>query len=113
MIKDINFIDLSDLNSRLVNSVKNQLVIFYADWCPYCVKNIPQAKMVLDKYNFNEAIFVNISDNSLNVWEEDGNTEWAIKVVPTYRVYKNKTIVSEHTNVIDEPKLLEMINLCK
>ncbi|BAC44119.1 thioredoxin [Malacoplasma penetrans] len=113
MIKNINFIELDELNSKLSNSVKNQLVIFYADWCPYCVDNIPKTKEILDKQKFKDAIFVNISDESLDVWEEDGNTEWAVEVVPTYRVYKNKKLVSDHANVIDEKELSKLIKSCK
>lgn len=106
-------LNLIDLKNKLENSKNNNLVIFYADWCPYCIKNIPFIKKVLEKNNFNGALFVDISDDDLDVWAETGNIEWAIELVPTVRVYNNKKIIFDHKNVIDENKLLEAINLCK
>lgn len=112
MINNKN-ITLSNLRTKLENSNKNQMVIFYADWCPYCQSNVPFIKSTLEKNNFDEALFVNISDEKLDVWAEDGNTEWAIELVPTVRVYNNKKFIFDHKNVIDENKLNEAIKLCK
>ncbi len=89
------------------------LAVFKAMWCPYCLKNVPRIKEYLKDKNINNLYFVDIGDMESDVWEETGNTEWALQVVPTTRIYFNNSIIYDHPNVIDNKELYKVISLYK
>ncbi|MDE5545278.1 MAG: thioredoxin [Malacoplasma sp.] len=113
MIEKIKYTELKDLKNQLNKFEKNFLVIFYADWCPYCINNVPEIFKTIKKLQIKNFLFVNISDDSLNVWKEDGNTEWAIELVPTIRIYEKNKIIYEHKNIISQKELIEIIKKFK
>ena len=109
MIKKDKFLEINLLENKLIKSETNTLVIFYADWCPFCISNLPIIKETILEQKIKNYFFINISDESLDVWLEDGNTKWAVKLVPTIRVYKKMKIVFNHENVIEKNELVKVI----
>lgn len=109
---NVNGIKLDELEN-ILNHNEKTFVIFYADWCPYCVDNIPFVYEYLQKNDVQNCVFVNISDNNIDVWKETGNKKWAIEIVPTYRVYQKNHVLFEHTNVIDKKQLDFILSLLK
>lgn len=92
------------------NKDKKILAIFHAEWCPYCLKNVPEIKEFLKHHKVDNYYFVDIGDEYNDVWKETGNTEWALELVPTTRIYLNNKVVFEHTNVVNEQTFLKIIN---
>lgn len=109
MNNKIKHLELKELKNFLKESKNNFLVVFYADWCPYCTENIPQIIQTVNNEKIKNFLLINITDDSLDVWKEDGNTEWAIQLVPTTRVYKKNEIIYEHKNVITQKELVNVI----
>ncbi|MDE6894137.1 MAG: thioredoxin [Malacoplasma sp.] len=109
MNEKIKYIELNELKKQLNKSKENFLVIFYADWCPYCINNVPIILKTINTLKLKNFLFVNISDDTLDVWKEDGNTEWAIELVPTIRIYQKTKKIYEHKNVIGQQELINVI----
>lgn len=102
--------NINEFRKILSNNNEKILAIFHAQWCPYCLKNLPLIKSVLEKHNFTNFYLVDIGDEYSDVWKETGNVEWALELVPTIRIYEKQNVIFEHQNVIDEKKLIEIIN---
>lgn len=68
---DFELPSFSTSNVKLSDFVGKKLVLlnFWATWCPYCVKEIPQLKEIYSKYKSKglEIIAVNLGENQKNV----------------------------------------------
>lgn len=107
----MKFIDIKTF-LEIRNKVDKPIVaIFYAKWCHYCEENIPFIKNYVEYKQINDAYFVDIGEYEADVWEETGNTLWALRLVPTTRIYLKNEVVFEHINVIDKDKLDKMYEI--
>lgn len=109
-LKDSNLFVINESEAKTIikNSKQKLLMIFYADWCPYCVKNLTLVKNYFLKNKCDQVYFVDLTDPKEIVWLEDGESFFNMEVVPTYRIYHEQNIIDQHTNVIDELKLKEL-----
>ncbi len=85
----MNEYNLSDIDSIMNNS--NSLILFYADWCPYCKRFIPIFEEAIKKIN-NKKILVGsikLNDDDNPLWER-----FNINAVPTLIAFSNNSIKS-------------------
>lgn len=108
----MNQIKINELRKILLTKKdENIFVVFSASWCPYCKKNLPFIIGEVSKKNIKNFFVVDVSDENDDVWKETGNTEWALELVPTCRIYKNNMVIFNHKNIIDETKLNLAFNI--
>lgn len=99
---DINYIDINEFEKKLNLNKSKIIAIFYADWCKYCIANVPFIKRHLDKVSSKKVFFINVKED--DVWKET-KSKWDIKVVPTIRVYNGNKIIFEHANVATQKEI--------
>lgn len=101
-------VSIGEFKKILEKSTAPVLGVFFGTWCPYCRVNIPE---IITHFNTIEknynAYLIHVEENE-NVWSEDNNTEWALNVVPTFRIYDKNKVVWQHEKEI-KPKKLENI----
>jgi thioredoxin 1 len=77
---------------KLLSSKEKSLVMFYADWCPFCQRFKPifesanDTKSAINRYTFYES---KINDDDNPLWDR-----FAISAVPTLVAFDNGKIVS-------------------
>lgn len=99
-------ISKDDINN-LIKNVEKLIVIFYEDYCPFCkklMKVILENKVFLKSKNIK---VYKISPDKYNLWSEDGDTEFRIKLVPTIMIYKNGKIQNRLENSRNIKKITE------
>ena len=76
-----------EFDSKVLNSEKKTLVLFYADWCPYCTN----FKLTFEEMNSSnlqkKAALVNEDENPL--WDR-----FNIQVIPTMISFQNGKILT-------------------
>lgn len=75
-----------EFDSKILNSDKKTLVLFYADWCPYCANFKP----TFEEFSCNmqkKAALVNEDENPL--WDR-----FHIEAIPTIIAFENGRIIS-------------------
>lgn len=100
-IINVKSIDI-DTFGLFIEKNKNKIIaIFYADWCPYCLQNVPEVINWITELNINNVIYIKIDDVNQDVWIDSFNKNpWNLKVVPTIRIYDKNKLIKEHSNVI-------------
>ncbi len=84
----MNEYNLSDIDSIMNNS--NSLILFYADWCPYCKKFIPIFEEVIKKINTKILVgSIKLNDDDNPLWDR-----FNINAVPTLIAFSNNSIKS-------------------
>ncbi len=95
---------------QVISKNKKVFVRFYAPWCPITVANEPEWKSFV-KANEKEVTFIEVNIDDSNLWEEDGNKQYAIKLTPTYAYYLNGKLVWRKDNKQSEKALSSALNL--
>ena len=75
-----------EFDAKILNNNKKTLVLFYADWCPYCANFRP----TFEEINSN-------TDKKAALVNEDENLLWDrfnIQAVPTMIAFQNGKIIS-------------------
>lgn len=95
---------------KAIKQKKPMLVLFYADWCGFCVRFMPifeeLHKNHKDQFNF---VKVNVEDNKY----QDAVKKYEISAFPTVYMVNTKTDKREHLkneNFGDMSKLDELLN---
>lgn len=77
-------LDLVDGTQKQLSDSRGHVVIlsFWATWCPYCIKEMPDIQRVVDDYEGVEAILVNCGESASTVEsfiaENDYDFTWAL-----------------------------------
>ena len=66
-----------DLNSQLKANEK-VLALFYASWCPYCIRFVPVFEEKIVKFSAGSVIHVLLDDYNNPLWDD-----YSIEAVPT------------------------------
>ena len=66
-----------DLNSQLKMNEK-VLALFYASWCPYCMRFVPVFDKKVVNFSFGSVIHVLLDDYDNPLWDE-----YSIEAIPT------------------------------
>ena len=76
-----------EFDSKVLNSEKKMLVLFYADWCPYCANFKPTFEEI-DSSNLQKKVaLVNEDENPL--WDR-----FSIQAIPTMIAFQNGKILT-------------------
>lgn len=75
-----------EFDTKILNSGKRTLVLFYADWCPYCSNFKPTFEEISSNMD-KKAALVNEDENPL--WDK-----FNIQAVPTIIAFENGKIIS-------------------
>lgn len=78
---------LEEFDSKILNNEKKTLVLFYADWCPYCANFKPIFEEINSDKIQKKAALVNEDENPL--WDR-----FNIQAVPTMIVFQGGKIIS-------------------
>ena len=76
-----------EFDSKILNSEKKTLVLFYADWCPYCSNFKPTFEEINSDTMQKKAALVNEDENPL--WDR-----FNIQAVPTMIVFQSGKIIA-------------------
>ena len=76
-----------EFDSKILNNEKKTLVLFYADWCPYCANFKPTFEEISSDKVQKKAVLVNEDENPL--WDR-----FNIQAVPTMIVFQNGKIIT-------------------
>lgn len=76
-----------EFDSKVLSSSKKTLVLFYADWCPYCANFKPTFEEINSDAIQKKAALVNEDENPL--WDR-----FNIQAVPTIIAFQNGTILA-------------------
>ena len=76
-----------EFDSKIINNEKKTLVLFYADWCPYCANFKPTFEEISSDKVQKKAVLVNEDENPL--WDR-----FNIQAVPTMIVFQNGKIIT-------------------
>lgn len=76
-----------EFDSRVLNNKEKILVLFYADWCPYCANFKPIFEEIRSDKVQKKAALVNEDENPL--WDR-----FNIQAVPTMIAFQNGQIVA-------------------
>ena len=76
-----------EFDSRVLNNKEKILVLFYADWCPYCANFKPNFEEIRSDKVQKKAALVNGDENPL--WDR-----FNIQTVPTMIAFQNGQIVA-------------------
>jgi thioredoxin 1 len=71
-----------ELNDQLKSNEK-VLALFYASWCPYCMRFVPVFDKKLVNFRFGKVIHVLIDEYDDPLWED-----YSIEAVPTVIFFK-------------------------
>ena len=75
-----------EFDTKVLNTNKRTLVLFYADWCPYCSNFKPTFEEISSNMD-KKAALVNEDENPL--WDK-----FNIQAVPTIIAFENGKIIS-------------------
>ena len=93
---------------EILRSTDRVIALFYASWCPFCVRFLP----VFKKHAKGEGRhFVSVQDDQETIADQ-----YSVKVYPTVLFFE-KGVVSKRLDGVlgvglDEKQLAEFINLC-
>ena len=76
-----------EFDSKVLNSEKKMLVLFYADWCPYCANFKPTFEEIDSSNLQKKAVLVNEAENPL--WDR-----FSIQAIPTMIAFQNGKILT-------------------
>ena len=76
-----------EFDSKVLNDNKKTLVLFYADWCPYCANFKPTFEEINSNNAQKKAALVNEDENPL--WDR-----FNIQSIPTMIVFQNGNIIA-------------------
>ena len=76
-----------EFDSRVLNNKEKILVLFYADWCPYCANFKPNFEEIRSDKVQKKAALVNEDENPL--WDR-----FNIQAVPTIIAFQNGQILA-------------------
>jgi len=76
-----------EFDSKVLSSEKKTLVLFYADWCPYCANFKPTFEEMDSNNLQKKAVLVNEDENSL--WDR-----FNIQAIPTMIAFQNGKILT-------------------
>ena len=76
-----------EFDSRVINGKEKTLVLFYADWCPYCANFKPIFEEIRSDKVQKKAALVNEDENPL--WDR-----FNIQSIPTIIAFQNGQILS-------------------
>lgn len=74
-----------EFDSKVLNNEKKTLVLFYADWCPYCANFKPTFEEIDSSGLQKKAALVNDDENPL--WDR-----FNIQAIPTMIAFQNEKI---------------------
>ncbi len=75
-----------DLNEEL-NTNDKVLVLFYATWCPYCVRFVPAFKKMVTT-NIGKIVHVILDDYDSPLWDKYG-----VEAVPTVVLFEKGKVI--------------------
>ena len=78
-----------EFDSKVLNDNKKTLVLFYADWCPYCANFKPTFEEINSNNAQKKAALVNEDENPL--WDR-----FNIQAVPTMIAFQDGNILTRH-----------------
>ena len=76
-----------EFDSKILSSKKKTLVLFYADWCPYCANFKPTFEEINSDKAQKKAALVNEDENPL--WDR-----FNIQAVPTMIAFQDGKIIT-------------------
>jgi thioredoxin-like negative regulator of GroEL len=76
-----------EFDSKVLGNDKKTLVLFYADWCPYCANFKPTFEEINSEKIQKKAALVNEDENPL--WDR-----FNIQAIPTMIAFQNGTILA-------------------
>jgi len=76
-----------EFDSKVLNNEKKTLVLFYADWCPYCANFKPTFEEIDSNNLQKKAALVNEDENLL--WDR-----FNIQAIPTMIAFQNGKILT-------------------
>jgi len=76
-----------EFDSKVLGNNKKTLVLFYADWCPYCANFKPTFEEINSEKIQKKAALVNEDENPL--WDR-----FNIQAIPTMIAFQNGTILA-------------------
>ena len=76
-----------EFDSKILNAGKKTLVLFYADWCPYCTNFKPTFEEISSESTQKKAALVNEDENPL--WDR-----FNIQAVPTMIAFLDGKIIA-------------------
>lgn len=76
-----------EFDSKVLNNEKKTLVLFYADWCPYCANFKPTFEEINTEKIQKKAALVNEDENPL--WDR-----FNIQAIPTMIAFQNGIILA-------------------
>jgi thioredoxin 1 len=77
-----------EFDSKVLNSKQKTLVLFYADWCPYCANFKPTFEEINSNKIEKKAALVNEDENPL--WDR-----FNIKTIPTMIAFQDGKIIAK------------------
>jgi thioredoxin 1 len=114
IVHNINTMEHLEPNEfdRLLSSKKKALVMFYADWCPFCrtfkliFESANDKESAIKGYTFYES---KINDDDNPLWDR-----FVISAVPTLLAFDNGKIISRRDAItgvgLSQPDLDSMLN---
>ena len=99
----------SDHDLREMLRTKDHVIaLFYASWCPFCVRFLPVFQKNAEK---RERYFVIVQDDQETIADQ-----YSIKVYPTVLFFKNGIVSKRLDGVLgvglDENQLAQFVHLC-
>ena len=79
--------DTAEKLNALLEKTEKVLVLFYATWCPYCVKFVPAFDKKTVNFNVGNVIHVVLDDYDNQLWDD-----YDIKAVPTVIFFEKSKI---------------------
>ncbi len=76
-----------EFDSKVLNSKHKTLVLFYADWCPYCANFKPTFEEINSNKIEKKAVLVNEDENPL--WDR-----FNIQAIPTMIAFQDGKIIA-------------------
>ena len=76
-----------EFDSKVLNNEKKTLVLFYADWCPYCANFKPTFEEINSSNLQKKVALINEDENPL--WDR-----FNIQAIPTMIAFQNGKILS-------------------
>jgi len=78
-------VDNEDDLMSILRATERVFVLFYASWCPFCVRFLPIFEEYAQKNRRDEFLRVKIDDENNPLWEK-----YDVKVVPTVILFKGE-----------------------
>jgi thiol-disulfide isomerase/thioredoxin len=72
-----------NLDAQLKNN-KTVMALFYATWCPYCIRFVPVFDGKMEELGVNEVVHVILDDDDNPLW-----VEYDVPAVPTVIYFEN------------------------